>query len=238
MTRMTTGLPLVYRPDKAHVWVEDAITRQYLQELWQDAGIVFHVGGGGPVIRAVAHDATSQGVGTVVGVMDRDFGDTNFAQWTNPASTARVMVLPVHEIENYLLDADALSGCALNNRGRSAAEVEAYVRNTAALCEWQVAASQVIASWRREFQADFPGHPTRDEARDRATALAHLTALPWARDWPGSWRRNTSASGSRAPTPPSAARRRSRWSSAARSITSDGRSSTSRPASRPQCRGS
>jgi len=179
MSRITTGLPLVYRPDKAHVWVEDMLTAQYLQELWQDAGIVFHVGGGNQTIKAVTHDAAAEGLRNVLGMVDRDFGDTNFVQWTNPASGASVMILPGHELENYLLDEDALAGCALNNQRRTVADVAAYTRNTASLCEWQVAAAQVIASWRDTFQADFPSHPSRVAAHDQPSTLALLLLLPW-----------------------------------------------------------
>jgi hypothetical protein len=111
--------------------------------------------------------------------VDRDFGDTNISQWGNPASTASVMVLPVHELENYLLEEDALAGCALNNQGRTVAEVAAYTRRSADLCEWQVAAAQAVASWRDTFQSDFPAHPSRDTVYDQRSALSFLQSLPW-----------------------------------------------------------
>jgi hypothetical protein len=179
MSVITSGLPFIYRPDKAHVWVEDIITEQYLSEIWQDSSIVFHVGGGNQTIRAVAHAAVSQGHPNVLGIIDRDYGQTNFNQWTNPASTARVLSLPVHELENYLLDSDALAGCVLNNLGRTPAAIDMHIRHVAGLYEWQVSAAQVIAEWRDAFQSDFPAHPSRVEAADNLTTQAYLQGAPW-----------------------------------------------------------
>lgn len=179
MSTVTSGLSLIYRPDKAHLWVEDSLTREYLDECWQDADIQIHIGGGNQTIRAVAHDAANQGWRHVVGLIDRDYGQSNYAQWSNPNSGARVLVLPAHELENYLLQEDALAGCTLNTLGRSVADIVSHLRHVASLCEWQVSACKVIAGWHDLFNSDFPSHPSRNQAHDQPSALAVLQNYPW-----------------------------------------------------------
>jgi len=179
MTTPITGLPLVYRQDKAHLWVEDALTKEYLIEIWQDSGIEIHIGGGNPTIRAVAEEASKQKFPNVLGLVDRDYEPSNYAQWENPASGARVLTLPVHEMENYLLDETALAGCSLNSQKRSIDDIRGRLRHQAGLYEWHTAVCCVLAEWRRLFNSDFPRHPARDLTTDQTTAMTYLKKEPW-----------------------------------------------------------
>lgn len=115
----TALFPGFYR-GAINLWVEDELTRDYLRKVWQeDPAIVFYVGGGNEGITAVLKEAELAGLHNVFALIDRDFGITNRADWNNPAKTSRRFVGSVHEVENHLLDADALAGCALNTGGRT-----------------------------------------------------------------------------------------------------------------------
>ncbi len=70
----------------------------------------FLIGGGSDGAGAILKDADDAGYTNVFGLTDRDFRPSNVADWTNPANTFRKFVLPVHEVENYLLDALAFAG--------------------------------------------------------------------------------------------------------------------------------
>ena len=83
-----------------NLWVEDALTREYLSTLWNDPSVFFLVGGGNEGVRAIVKDAEEAGFANVFGLTDRDFRPTNTSAWIDPLKTFRTFVLPVHEIEN------------------------------------------------------------------------------------------------------------------------------------------
>jgi hypothetical protein len=95
------------------LWVEDPLTRDYLDAIWTDPDIRFLIAGGNESIPTVVEGARSDGHAHVFGFIDRDFRTSNRARWANPASRVSVFIPEAHEVENYLLDVDALAGCAL-----------------------------------------------------------------------------------------------------------------------------
>ena len=60
-----------------NLWVEDALTREYLSTLWNDSSVLFLVGGGNEGVRAIVKDAEEAGLTSVFGLTDRDFRPTN-----------------------------------------------------------------------------------------------------------------------------------------------------------------
>src|SRR5262245_23120839 len=96
------------------LWVEDTVVRDYLTDAWQDPAIRFLIAGGDVGIPAVVESARQDGHAQVFGLVDRDFRNSNRSRWLATTSDLRVFVPEAHEIENYVLDADALAGCALN----------------------------------------------------------------------------------------------------------------------------
>src|SRR4051812_5537214 len=98
--------------------VEDPLTRDYLGAVWANPiEVAFVLGGGNEGVRAIVKSFEEEGIPNVFGVTDRDFRPSNHADWFNPARTFRTFVLPVHEVENYLLDAPALEASPYHNRG-------------------------------------------------------------------------------------------------------------------------
>lgn len=168
---------------KVTLWVEDALTREYLLTVWQsDAKILdVRVGGGHETIRATVHDLRSQGVGNVFGLTDRDFGPTNRPQWGNPASGLEVFRLESFEVENLLLDWDALEGCKLNRdeHARTTPEIRTKAEAYAQTMLWWMACCRVMADYRGRLIADFPEHPKVANVRSLADAQNYLQQNPW-----------------------------------------------------------
>jgi hypothetical protein len=160
------------------LWVEDPVTSTYLGECWNDPDIAFRIAGGHEGIRAVVRSARNEGLGHVFGFVDRDFGYSNRGRWRDATASA-VFVPDVHEAENYLLHADHLAGCDLNNGGRSPAEVEARLQACAAQMVWWMACRQVLARLRAQAVQDFPSH---SRVQDQASAERLICDSAWYRN--------------------------------------------------------
>ena len=173
------GLPEMYR-GKVNLWVEDAITRVYLKECWQnDPDVLFLTGGGNDNVGAVVKDAEERGYRNVVGFIDRDFRMSNRADWLNLEKGSRRFVPTVHELENYLLDEAALAACAMNTGRRSAADILQRLQVRAGQLVWWMACRRVIADLREEFLGDFPEHPKCPQVDDQASAERYIVDQDW-----------------------------------------------------------
>lgn len=166
-----------------NLWVEDEVTRAYLDAVWNDPSIRFLIGGGSEGVQAIVNDAQQAGHSNVFAVIDRDFRQTNKANWNNPAANPRRFILPVHEIENYLLDSAALTGCRLNNLGRAANEIESMMTVRAKTLCWWAACREVVAELRRRFRQEFLSDPpctvtSEDLARTHICQSSWFQGLP------------------------------------------------------------
>lgn len=136
----------LYAAAKIILWVEDSLTRDYLAKVWGDpAEIAFLISGGNSSIRPAVQAAERDNYKHVFGLVDRDFGHTNHSSWHNP-SGSRIFTLPRHEIENYALDANAITECVLNNRGRSVSDIEDELRRLAELQPSWLACRRVLVN--------------------------------------------------------------------------------------------
>lgn len=167
-----------------NLWVEDELTRAYLSELWNDPGIAYFIGGGKDGVRAVVHDAQEASYANVFGLVDRDLLRTNEAAWADPRKTFRTFVLPVHETENYLLDASALSDCRFNNVQRTRDDIEALMKAEAARSRSWAACSEVVDLLRARFRGQFLVEPTAPPVLTEAEAQAHICDSAWFRRLP------------------------------------------------------
>jgi hypothetical protein len=161
-----------------NLWVEDELTRAYLDAVWNSPSVAYLIGGGSEGVGAIVNDAEKAGYPNVFAVMDRDFREADKTSWTNPKKTSRRFILPVHEIENYLLDASALAASRFNNLSKPESEIEAMMTGTATRLCWWAACRDVVAELRRRFRAGFLGDPactvdSEDQARD------HICQSSW-----------------------------------------------------------
>jgi hypothetical protein len=173
------------------LWVEDAVTRDYLQQAWGNPSeFVFFLAGGKSDVRVIVETARREGVFHVFGIVDRDFGTTNRADWGQP--NVQLFRLPRHEMENYLLDVPALTNCGLNNRSRTDAEIQAEMERLAGLQPCWMACRIVLNSLRNAFTDGVPKHPALRSITSLADAEAHIRSTLWfgdltktATDWTG-----------------------------------------------------
>jgi hypothetical protein len=163
-----------------NLWVEDELTRSYLSAVWNDPTVAFLVGGGNEGVRAVVHDAEESRFPNVFGLIDRDFRRSNKAGWFDPNKTFRTFVLPVHEIENYLLDPNALAAAPLNNLGKKPTEIEDFMQSRATRLCWWAACRDVIAELRVRFREGFVGDPSC-ELTGKSEAHDHICDSAWFR---------------------------------------------------------
>ena len=161
----------LYKRRAVVLWVEDELTKEYLRALWQkDPRIGFAVAAGREGVSALTTDARSgpDQRTNVFGVQDRDFGETNFPDWADPGTV--IFRLRRYEIENYLLDWDALAGCATQGLHRNADEIERRVKNGAEELVWWAACKRLLCDLRVQVKARFPTGPTQMERRVKKRA--------------------------------------------------------------------
>jgi hypothetical protein len=162
-----------------NLWVEDELSREYLAAVWNDPAVAFFLGGGNEGVRAVVEDAGNAGFRNVFALIDRDFRPTNKPGWIDPNKTFRTFVLPVHEMENYLLDAKALAGIRFNNLGRTSAEIVGKMNQVAGRLCWWAACRDVVAELRRRFRSEFIPDPRYPPVDTEVEAQRHICNSPW-----------------------------------------------------------
>jgi len=171
-----------------NLWVEDSISRHYLQELWRDSAVRSLIGGGKEGVLALIRDAEENGYETVFALVDCDFGKTNYKSWTDPKKAFRRFVLPVHELENYLLDERALAQCDLNIAKRPPSEIAKRMKARAREIVWWMACRKVIVQLRDAVLGHFMAHPKCPEVGDLAAAESYILGSVWYEQIPSRMR--------------------------------------------------
>ena len=172
-------VPALYRRAAINVWVEDQVSKAYLATVWNDASVQFLVAGGTEGVSALTRQAEANQYRNVFGVVDRDFGETNHGDWQHPNKQFLRFVLPVFELENYLLDAAGLTACEVNSSSKSAAEIrERMQRRAGELVSWMSCRS-VLSELRRTVLDDFPTHPSNSSVVDADSAVAAVVGSLW-----------------------------------------------------------
>jgi hypothetical protein len=117
----------------------------------------------------------------VFGVIDRDYRPTNRPNRTVDGKTFRRFILPVHDVENYLLDSEALSRSRLNTRKLTPQEIENDLTQAAEGMTWWAACREVVAELRRMFRDNFVLDPPCGTILDEAVAVNHICNSDWFR---------------------------------------------------------
>jgi hypothetical protein len=121
----------------------------------------------------------------VFGLVDRDFQSSNQAAWADLTNSIDVFILPVFEIENYLLDPRALAGCALNTHKREDSDIKLRLRNAARRIAWWTVCCNVISELREDFFADFPEHPSVPAIPGVDQAVDYIIQSAWLKKLAG-----------------------------------------------------
>lgn len=173
-------LPKLYR-QPINVWVEDSLTSEYLNEVWREPRVSFLIAGGSDSIKPVVVHAARIGATNVFGVVDRDFENTNRDRWAN--DPVRHFVLPVHEMENYLLDEKALAGCELNNQAKLPSEITSRMRDRAEQLHSWMAICHTLKQIRRHCLDDFIQRPSTASMTTLEDAWQHIEQSAWYRSF-------------------------------------------------------
>lgn len=176
-------LDSIYRGD-INLWVEDELTREYLEALWAGTGVKFLVAGGSDCVRGVVKDAMRTGQTNVFGVVDRDYGASNIKQWKFDSWQECCYCLPRHEIENYLLEPEAITSSRFNNIKRTADDIRAEMNRQAERLVWSAACNLLVAHYRRKFRQSFLKESTVEAVTDAGSAERHVVGSEWMRYLP------------------------------------------------------
>ena len=83
------------------------------------------------------------------------------------------------ELENYLLDAEALAHCDTNTAGRTPADIEGRMSARAGELVWWMACRKVIRQMRDTVLGGFLTHPKCPEITDQASAEQYIVRSDW-----------------------------------------------------------
>ncbi len=159
------------------LWVEDELTRVYLEALWPLVGspITIKVGGGCNSIKALVQEHRRQGRRNVFGLVDRDFRRPASTSWLTTAD--HVFVLPRLEMENYLLDWQAMATASSPPRDATYFETRGRAYAQENLLWWMVC-RKVLVQYYRLVNERFPGHPPIPVA-DLEAARGYICNQHW-----------------------------------------------------------
>jgi hypothetical protein len=167
----------MYRTFPIYLWVEDEETRTYLQTVWEGDPIGYYVAGGHSPISAIVEAAHNDWNAHVFGVRDRDFTPPNRARWRE--TDVKVFAGDALEIENYLLDAEAIAACDVNTSGKTVAQIEHQMRTLASSLVWWMSCRRTITEIRDAVASKFPEHPSRTKVHTQQDALRAIVEDGW-----------------------------------------------------------
>ena len=154
MSAPAPDVAALYKNRPVYLWIEDELTRAYLDAAWGPQGTIgLLIAGNSENVRTVVANARKEGHSQVFGLRDRDFGSGGFAKWT---TNAAVLTLDSHEIENFLLDPVALEANILNTSKRSADEIARRLMTEAQAMTWGMALGATMEWLRTQLFQDFP----------------------------------------------------------------------------------
>ena len=89
------------------------------------------------------------------------------------------MTSEVFEIENLLLDSEAMAICDVNTSSKTAAQITAELAQLAGALPWWMSCRRAIAEIRNAVTDQFTVHPKRGAVKTQADAESAIFASPW-----------------------------------------------------------
>jgi hypothetical protein len=154
-------VPQLYR-GTINVWVEDPVSAAWFNAVWSDRDIRILTAGGHTAVEALTRHAES-----------------NISDWSTPKKTFQRFVLPVHEVENLLLDSEAMANCTVNNTGKSAEDIEDRMNALAVRQVPLMSCRATLTELRHRVLDDFPSHPGLGNVPDLDAAEEAIVKSPW-----------------------------------------------------------
>lgn len=143
------------------VYVEDKVTQIYLSNLQPNRSLVqFIIVGGRNRVFGCLEDDFRNNVGLSLGVTDRDFDRNAKLGWCITDVGREYYCLPAHEIENYLLDFEAIESfrCPGVNPQKPASHWLEIAKKIANDYLYSVVYNQVLSDLQREHSRNYPKH--------------------------------------------------------------------------------
>ena len=186
---VTTHLDSLLSVRPVVLWVEDRLTKEYLQRIWQPEDQLFQIliAGSAENVIAVVRDLQEKGYGHVFGFTDRDFRTSNRSQWNSPSQNMLIYRPERFEIENYLLDWEALAGCDENKSrfDRPQIDIEQCATRYAEKMLCWMACRKVLSDFHHRLVDHFPTHPKVTQINSLPDAENYIqTARDWWNDFP------------------------------------------------------
>lgn len=176
---MASDLAALYKNSPRVLWVEDEETKAYLSIVWEAKRFSYLIAGGVANVRAVVEDAKKEKHRHVFGIVDRDFGSTNRDKWQTPGDDLRIYKLESHELENLLLNEQAIEASEENDCSRTAQQITQRLQSLANNMVWWMATRHLITHINRSAMDGFPQHPRITDVTDLATATNFILQTPW-----------------------------------------------------------
>lgn len=143
------------------VYVEDRVTQIYLSNLQPNRSLVqFIIVGGRNRVLGCLEDDFRNNVELTLGVTDRDFDRNAKLGWCITDVGREYYCLPAHEIENYLLDFEAIESfrCPGVNPQKPASHWLEIAKKIASGYLYSVVYNQVLSDLQREYSKNYPRH--------------------------------------------------------------------------------
>lgn len=176
--RPTSDISGMYRSFPAYLWVEDEETRTYLEAAWSGESLIrMYVASGHQHVRAVVSAARNDWNAHVFGLRDRDFTESNRSRWND--EDVCLFAGDSLEVENLMLDADAIAACDVNTSGLDAAGIEQRLLALAAPQVSWMACRRLISEMGEAVTRRFVEHPRRANVRSHADALNAIAGSEW-----------------------------------------------------------
>ncbi len=152
------------------VYVEDSLTKEYLSIIWADSlsALNIIVAGNVSAVRSlVTYNNANNGV--CWGVTDRDH------RWDAPKSKSNIFTLSKHEIENYLLDAKAISKTNFNAKEKLSedairARIDSFIRDS----KFWFACCYLLSKLNLSVTGQFPSNPNITRILDAKTIIEYI----------------------------------------------------------------
>lgn len=171
----------MYRSFPAYLWVEDEETRAYLETAWNGESLIaIYVAGGHQNIVAAVKAARLAGFTHVFGFRDRDFEASNRARWDD--TSVHVLRGDAHELENLLLDREAIAACDVNTSGMNAAQIAKELLALAAPLTWWMSCRRTITELHDAVNAGFLEHPSPANVKSLQEAENAIIQSRWWKD--------------------------------------------------------
>lgn len=179
---MSSKLPAFYNDSSVNIWVEDSLTRDYLTAIWPRDNFHYIVAGGLAGVKAmVKHAAKEKLPVKVFAIVDRDLSKDNEDKWDDPLWTGVEYRARVLEVENFLLDTQAIAEAPGNAIGMGAQQIRERILNHATALKWWMTCKRVLSEINVMRNVGFPSDQMGYQVKNEDAAVAMLRECVWAK---------------------------------------------------------